>query len=174
MINRLSAYGCLVLTAALTASLPAQEERPPAEGIRVPFGGARTTGNPTPGTSQPEPPNLADRITLVGCVQKAPATSGGEQFDPNTPTDSRFVLVNAERRNVVPTGTGGSALTKTVSSRTFRLEAIESQLSMFVGTKVEISGQIKPEPPASSPDAATTGSPTLQVEFVQKIAATCF
>jgi hypothetical protein len=174
MINRFSAYGCLVLTAALTASLTAQEERPPAEGIRVPFGGARTTGNPTPGTSQPEPPNLADRITLVGCVQKAPATSGGEQFDPNTPTDSRFVLVNAERRNVVPTGTGGSALTKTVSSRTFRLEAIESQLSVFVGTKVEISGQIRPEPPASSPDATTTGSPTLQVEFVQKIAATCF
>jgi hypothetical protein len=110
---------------------------------------------------------------LVGCVQKAPATSGGEQFDPNTPTDSRFVLVSAERRNVVPAGTGGSVIAKNVSSRTFRLEAIESQLSVFVGTKVEISGQLKPPPPASSSDAPTAGSPTLQVEFVQKIAASC-
>jgi hypothetical protein len=123
---------------------------------------------------QPEPPNLADRITLVGCVRKAPAASGGsDAFDPNTPTDSRFVLANAEHRNVVPAGTGGSPLTKNLSSRTFRLEAIESQLSVFVGAKIEISGQIKPEPPASSPDATTAGSPTLQVEFVQKIAATC-
>jgi hypothetical protein len=81
--------------------------------------------------------------------------------------------VNAERRNVVPTGTGGSALTKSVSSRTFRLEAIESQLSVFVGTKVEISGQIKAQPPASSSDATPAGSPTLQVEFVQKLAAKC-
>ena len=164
----------LVLSALLAAYGAPPQDRPPADGIRVPFGGARTTGNPTPGTSQPEPPNLADRITLVGCVQKAPATSGGEQFDPNTPTDSRFVLANAERRNAMPIGTGGSALTKNVSPRTFRLEAIESQLSVFVGTKVEISGQIKPEPPASSPDATSAGSPTLQVEFVQKIAATCF
>jgi hypothetical protein len=83
------------------------------------------------------------------------------------------VLENAEPKNVVPTGTGGSALTKNVSSRTFRLEAIESQLSVFVGTKVEISGQIKPQPPASSRDTTTAGSPTLQVEFVQKIASTC-
>jgi hypothetical protein len=168
-------FSCfLVLTAIWTTSGAAQQERPPAEGIRVPFGGARTTGNPTPGTSQPEPPNLADRITLVGCVQKAPATSAGsEQFDPNTPTDSRYVLVEAERRNVVPAGTGGSALTQNVSSRTFRLEAIESQLSVFAGTKVEISGQLKPPAPASSPDATAAGSPTLQVEFVQKIAASC-
>jgi len=111
---------------------------------------------------------------LVGCVQKAPATSGAsEQFDPKTPTDSRFVLGNAERRGVVPTGTGGSEFTKNVSSRTFRLEAIESQLSVFVGTKVEVSGQVKRLPPASSPDATTAASPILQVEFVQKIASTC-
>ncbi len=90
MIKRFSAYRCFVLTAALTASLTAQGERPPAEGIRVPFGGTSVTGNPTPGTPQPDPPNLVDRITVVGCVQKAPATSAGEQFDPNTPTDSRF------------------------------------------------------------------------------------
>jgi hypothetical protein len=173
MVRPLSICGCLVL-AVLTTPGAAQQESPPADGIRVPFGGARTTGNPTPGTSQPEPPNLADRITLVGCVRKAPAARGeSDPFDPNTPTDSRFELVNAEHRDIVPAGTGGSALTKNVSSRTFRLEAIESQLSGFVGAKVEISGQIKPVSPATSADATSAGAPTLQVEFVQKLATTC-
>src|SRR5512132_2732182 len=68
--------------------------------------GART-GNPTPGTPQPEPPNLADRITLTGCVKAVDAASG--RRDANNPTESRFVLENAERRSVVPPDTGTSA-----------------------------------------------------------------
>src|SRR3989442_15016708 len=75
------------------------------------------TGNPTPGTPQPDPPNLAHRITLVGCVQKADsktspglprAESRGTSNDPNTPSDARFVLARAERKEIVPPGTGTS------------------------------------------------------------------
>ena len=54
-------------------------------------------GNPTPGTAQPDPPNLADRITLTGCVQAAPGRSASA-VDENTPSDTRFILTNAERR----------------------------------------------------------------------------
>lgn len=137
--------------------------------------GKRRTGSPTPGTPQPEPPNLADRVTLTGCIQPAARSqiSGTSQTtDPNTPSDSRYQLTNAERQNNVPAGTGGSPATAKTSSRTYRLEAIEAQLSPFVGTKVEISGEIKP---ASAPASGETraNNPTLVVEFVQKIAATC-
>lgn len=138
--------------------------------------GKRRTGSPTPGTPQPDPPNLANRVTLTGCVQPAAQTRSGQQTatpaDPNTPSDSRYVLTSAERQNIVPAGTGGSPLTAQTSSRTYRLEAIDAQLSPFVGTKVEISGQIKS---VSTPATGDTSSsePTLQVEFVQKIAATC-
>jgi hypothetical protein len=84
----------------------------------------------------------------------------------------RRILANAESQKNIPSGTGGSDLAAKTSSGTYRLEAIESQLSAFVGTQVEISGEVKPRPASSAGDAS--GSvPTLQVEFVQKIAASC-
>lgn len=133
-------------------------------------------GNPTPGTEQPEPPNLADRVTLTGCLQTAPVRRGASSdapvsaptspADANTPSDTRFTLANAERIDRVPAGTGGSPAASGGSSRSYRLFGIESQFSPFVGTKVEISGEIKPGADATSP-------PTLIVEFVQKLASTC-
>ncbi len=140
-------------------------------GAAAQIGGKPVTGNPTPGTPQPEPPNLADRITLTGCVQLAPGRSA-TTVDSNTPTDSRFALTSAVRQKTVPPGTGGSAVADGSANRTYRLEAIESQLSAFVGTKVEISGQVKRRT-GSLPGEGHGNAPTLQVEFVQKIAAAC-
>lgn len=104
-----------------------------------------TGGNPTPGTPQPEPPNVADRVTVTGCVQLAAKKDGkAAAVDGNTVTDSRYVL----------TAVGGP------DKITYRLEAIESQLSPFAGAKVEITGEKKPKD-------------VLLVEFVQKLSATC-
>jgi hypothetical protein len=140
-------------------------------GAAAQSGGKAARGNPTPGTAQPEPPNLADRITLTGCIQLAPGRIA-TTVDSNTPSDSRFALTNAERQTTVPAGTGGSAVAEGSANRTYRLEAIESQLSAFVGTKVEISGQVKRRT-GSLPGEGHGNAPTLQVEFVQKIAAAC-
>ena len=144
-------------------------------------------GNPTPGTEQPEAPNLADRITLTGCLQAAAVRRGDRAvalakaedaptastaptapIDANTPSDTRFVLANAERIDRVPAGTGGSPATASPSSRSYRLLGIESQFSPFVGTTVEISGEIKP---SVASDAKP--EPTLIVEFLQKLASRC-
>jgi hypothetical protein len=125
-------------------------------------GGKPTTGNPTPGTAQPDPPNLADRVTFVGCLQPV---SRASSVDSNTPTNSRFELTKAERVDRVPEGTGGSPATTGIPGKTYRLEGIESQFSPFVGAKVEISGEIK-SPASASP-------PTLVVEFIQRLAAKC-
>ncbi|HEY1307117.1 MAG TPA: hypothetical protein VGF24_26360 [Vicinamibacterales bacterium] len=127
-------------------------------------------GNPTPGTEQPAPPALSDRIALSGCLRAAPKSAGAtETPDPNVPSDSRFVLIGAARVDRLPPGTGGSPLAAATSSSTYHLEGIDSQFSPFVDARVEISGEIKPrasEAPASSP-------PTLIAEFVQKLASTC-
>jgi hypothetical protein len=132
-----------------------------------PFSG----GNPTPGTAQPDPPNLSDRITVSGCLQSAPKSSANsEPPDANTPSDARFVLASAQRVDRLPPDTGGSALAANTKSSTYRLEGIDSQFSPFVNTKVEISGEVKPN---SSSEAATTKAPTLLVEFIQKTASTC-
>ena len=158
ILRRLALPGCvLALAAVLTVSGTAQG------------GGKPAKGNPTPGTAQPDPPNPADRITLTGCVQAAPNRAAGS-VDPNHPTNARYVLAGAERQAIVPVGTGGSDAAAKATSRTYRLEAIESQLSPFVGTKVQISGEIKPE--TSSGERGPT-NPTVLVEFVQKIAAGC-
>ena len=133
-------------------------------------GGKPARGNPTPGTPQPDLPNPADLIIFIGFIQAAP--SRGSAVDSNTPGSGRYVLANAERQKTVPPGTGGSDLTVKISSRTYRLEGIESQMSPFVGTKVEVSGEIKPAVSASSGDRESN-VPTLLVEFVQRIARSC-
>ena len=104
-----------------------------------------TGGNPTPGTPQPEPPNVADRVTVTGCVQLDAKKDGkAAAVDGNTLTDARYVL----------TAVGGAG------KMLYRLEAIESQLSPFAGAKVEITGEKKPKD-------------VLLVEFVQKLSADC-
>src|SRR5262245_21297006 len=145
----------------------AQQQRPAAE-QPPPLPPGTKTGNPTPGTPQPDPPNLADRITVVGCVQaadkKAPGTS-----DSNDPSDARFVLAKAERRSNLPPGTGTSSAAASASGGTYRLRGIDSQLSPFVGARVEVSGEVVP---SAAPDTASK-APVLQIEFIQKIAASC-
>jgi hypothetical protein len=152
----------LAITAALTARAGAQIGGKPVNG-----------GNPTPGTEQPAPPDLANRVTLTGCLGLASKsgnlTVSSGAIDGNAVLDSRFELTGAERQSNVPADTGGSPAAAAASSRTYRLAAIESQLSPFVGTKVEISGEILPRPD-QSPQAA---APTLQVQFVQKLATSC-
>ena len=126
-------------------------------------------GNPTPGTPQPAPPNLDDRIALTGCLQTASGAGAAVTHDVNTPSDARFVVIKAERVNRVPPGTGGSELAAAASGLTYRLDGIDSLFSPFVGTRVEISGEVKPSPDGAVPALP----PILLVEFVQKIAATC-
>ena len=101
-------------------------------------------GNPTPGTQQPDPPIVADRITVTGCVELAKGAPG--KIGGNEVVDSRYVLTTVA----------------TPSKVQYKLAAIESQLSPFAGSKVEISGE---------PKAA--GSDVLRVEFVQRLAARC-
>ena len=131
-------------------------------------GGKPVTGNPTPGTAQPDPPNVADRVTLVGCLQSV-RSSAGAAADSNAPSNSRFELTKAAPVERVAPGKGPLAadgpLAARVSSKTYRLEGIDSQFSPFVGAKVEITGEIK--------TAAGATPPTLLVEFVQRIASRC-
>jgi hypothetical protein len=147
--------GALIALVAASSVVLAQSGGKPISG-----------GNPTPGTAQPDPPNLADRITLTGCLQPAPKGSADSTPDANTPVDTRYVLSSAQRVNRLPAGTGGSELAKKAGSGTYRLEGIESQFSPFVNTKVEISGEVKPSSGSGVP-------PTLLVEFVQRLEPRC-
>jgi hypothetical protein len=147
----------LVVSALTTVVLSAQ-------------GTGRLTGNPTPGTPQPDPPNLADRITLTGCVRWAAPDGRGAIPAPelDTVSASTFVLTNAARVTRVPPGTGTSDSAKKSASQTYRLSALNSALVPFAGGRVEISGEIDDRPAADG--AAPV--PTLKVGFVQRLGKT--
>ena len=151
--------GCVILVvgALTTLGLSAQ-------------GTGRLTGNPTPGTRQPDPPNLADRITLTGCVRWAAPDGRGSvpAQELNTPSTSTFVLTNAARVTRVPPGTGTSDSAKKSASQTYRLSALNSALVPFVGARVEISGEIDDR---SARDGAAP-APILNVGFVQRLGKT--
>ena len=157
-MTKRSCHGCVILmvSALTTLGLSAQ-------------GTGRLTGNPTPGTAQPDPPNLADRITLTGCVRWAAPDGRGSvpTQELNTLSTSTFVLANAARVTRVPPGTGTSDAAKKSASQTYRLTALNSALVPFVGGRVEISGEIDDRPQA---DGAPV--PTLKVGFVQRLGKT--
>ena len=147
----------VMIVAALGAQLAAQ-------------GTGRLSGNPTPGTPQPDPPNLADRITLTGCVRWAAPSGRGSvpARELNMPSTSTFILTDAVRETRVPAGTGTSDAAKKSASRTYRLLALNSALVPFVGGRVEISGEVENSPArGDSPQA-----PLLTVGFVQRLAKT--
>ena len=125
-------------------------------------GPGRLTGNPTPGTPQPDPPRLSDRITLTGCVRWATANARGvlPADELNAPSDSTFLFSNAAREGRVPPGT----------SQMYRLSALNSALIPFVGSRVEISGEVEDRPAGDGGSQA----PILKVGFVQRLPkATC-
>jgi hypothetical protein len=133
-------------------------------------GTGRLTGNPTPGTLQPDPPNLADRITVTGCLRWASPSGRGSvpAQELNAPSTSAFVLTSAAREARVPPGTGTSDAAKKSASQTYRLSAVNSALIPFVGGRVEISGEIDDQ----SPRAGAATAPLLNVGFVQRIPKT--
>ena len=157
-MTKRSCHSCVILVvgALTTVGLFAQ-------------GTGRLTGNPTPGTPQPDPPNLADRITLTGCVRWAAPDGRGSvpTQELNTLSTSTFVFANAARVTRVPAGTGTSDAAKKSASQTYRLTALNSALVPFVGGRVEISGEIDDRPQA---DGAPV--PTLKVGFVQRLGKT--
>ena len=118
-------------------------------------------GNPTPGVEQPAPPVVADRITVTGCVARV----GAAPTDPNSYSEERFTITNVKKQDKGPAGAGRSAAATAPLATQYRLAAIATLLAPFVGRRVELSGEII--------NPATGTAPTLRVEFVQKLAATC-
>jgi len=164
MSKSAACVACVALT-VLSWTVFAQQA-PPAAPPRpaLPPPPTSKTGNPTPGTPQPDPPAVADRITVNGCLKLAPAAGAAPASAPTTPASNRFVLDDAKKDGRVPPDTGTSSTAAAASASSYRLEALESQLSPFVNARIEVSGEVKGS--ADTP-------PVLLVEFVRKLAAKC-
>ena len=155
---------CVMCVSLMTLTAHAQQQAPAAPRPSQPPPPTQKSGNPTPGTPQPDPPIVADRIAVTGCLQLAPGTGPAPASAVTEPANNRFVLNDVKKDAKVSPDTGTSAAAAASAATFYRLEALESQLTPFLNTRVELSGGVKPP---------LNGSPVLLVEFVRKIARKC-
>ena len=155
---------CVVCVSLMTLTVQAQQPAPAAPRPSQPPPPTQKSGNPTPGTPQPDPPIVADRIAVSGCLQLVPGAGAAPASAATEPASNRFVLNDVKKDGKVSPETGTSAAAAAPAAASYRLEALESQLTPFLDTRVELSGGVKPP---------VNGSPVLLVEFVRKIAPKC-
>ena len=172
------------LATLLCASLAAQAPQTPSPNpsaspaTQQPRTGADTQQPPT-GSAQSAARSAAkaDSITVEGCIQRsasASATAGAAGTAGSASSDSGFILASAMK----PAGTSGSSSSAPIAS-SYRLDADASKLTPHVGHKVEISGTVQPAASSSSSasgsasSASASAAPTLKVDNVKMIAATC-
>ena len=112
-------------------------------------------------------------LKKVRCIQRSAAassTAGAAGTAGSASKDSGFILASAMK----PAGTSGaSASSSAPIASSYRLDAIDSKLSPHVGHKVEISGTVESSSSSSASASSATASPTLKVDNVKMIAATC-
>jgi hypothetical protein len=150
------------LATLLCASLAAQAgtQAPPSQPsqrVAPPSAGGDPTADPQ---SQPRSSASANTITVEGCIQKGAASSPGGTTGTTGSSASAFMLTSAAKPAT-------SRETAPIAS-SYKLDADDSKLSPHVGHKVEISGTVQP-----SSASAAAGAPTLKVDNVKMVAATC-
>jgi hypothetical protein len=127
----------------------------------------------TPSSSQPpSSQSLAKTMTMTGCLQRAQPASGGASTAAGS-MQPKFVLSNISPSSSSAAGTSGTSGT----ASEYRLDYDEAKLTPHVGHKVEITGTVVPmsstPPSAASAPSSSSNAPTLKVDNVKMIAATC-
>jgi|SwirhirootsSR3_FD_contig_101_1385160_length_732_multi_7_in_0_out_0_1 hypothetical protein len=176
----------------VTVGLSAQSYPQGQGGATPPDRQAPSTQAPpttTPPTTQTPPASpqagrstTADKkVTYSGCIERQPASAAAVTGAPTMP----FMLTNAAAAGtgaaVATSGTGaGTAGAGAAASAkaSYRLDGTESTLTPHVGHKVEITGTLEEQRPASaaaggaaSASAAPAG--TLKVDSVKMVSTTC-
>ena len=168
---------CASLAAQATQTPSPNPSAPPA--TQQPRTGADTQQPPT-GSAQSAPRSAAaNTITVEGCIQRsasASATAGAAGTAGSASSDSGFILASAMK----PAGTSGSSASSSAPiASSYKLDADASKLTPHVGHKVEISGTVQASSSSSSSASGSASSssasaaPTLKVDNVKMIAATC-
>jgi hypothetical protein len=149
-----------LLCASLAAQAP-QAQDPGTSRVAPPAAGAgSTTADPQTARSAAKP----ESISVEGCITRGAAGGATAGTTGTTaPAPAAFMLTSAMKP-------AGSTATAPIAS-SYRLDAVDSKLSPHVGHKVEITGTLAPE--GASASAAAKATPTLKVDNVKMIAATC-
>ena len=165
---------CASLAAQATQTPSPNPSAPPA--TQQPRTGADTQQPPT-GSAQSAPRSAAaNTITVEGCIQRSASASATAGAAGSASSDSGFILASAMK----PAGTSGSSASSSAPiASSYKLDADAGKLTPHVGHKVEISGTVQASSSSSSSASGSASSssasaaPTLKVDNVKMIAATC-
>ena len=145
--------GVIAASFVATVGLSAQQAPPAAPG----------------GAQQPAPSAQATTgaktVTLSGCIQNAPAPAAGAAASATAP---KFVL---STKAGGATGAGAAVGTSGTATR-YQLDGEEKAISPHLNHQVEITGTLQPAGAAAAAGATGAG-PTLKVDAVKMVAATC-
>lgn len=145
--------GVIAASFVATVGLSAQQAPPAAPG----------------GAQQPAPSAQASQsktVTLSGCIQNAPAPAAGAAA--SAATAPKFVL---STKGGGATGAGAAVGTSGTAMR-YQLDGEDKAISPHVNHQVEITGTVAPAGAAAAAGATGAG-PTLKVDSVKMVAATC-
>jgi len=115
-------------------------------------------------------------VTIAGCIERQPASAAAVTGAPTMP----FMLTNASAAAagaaVATTGSGAGA--GAAGKASYRLDGTESTLTPHVGHKVEITGTVEEQRPASAAGGASSASAnapagTLKVDSLKMVSTTC-
>jgi hypothetical protein len=145
---------------------------------------AQAQSQTAPTSAQPLPHGGNQSVMVTGCVAKA---------DTAATANSAYILTSARMSNDSPTGTaqpsqedsrnvagrGNSTAPATSAGARYALESKSTDLSRYVGQRVEVSGRLEASNSAGSSGSTATNetssaTPALvSVESVRTIAASC-
>jgi hypothetical protein len=148
--------GVVAASFVVTVGLSAQE---PA----APRGGGAPGGAGAPGAQAPAPApqaGAAKSVTLNGCIQAAPAAGAAAASGP------KFILASKAAPGAPA---GGAVGTSGTGAMRYSLDGEEKTISSHLNQQVEVTGTVQPPAAGAAPGAG----PTLKVESVKMVAATC-
>jgi hypothetical protein len=148
--------GVIAASFVATVGLSAQQA-PPASPPAAP-------GSPQQPAPSAQASGQSKTVTLSGCIQNAPAPAGAAASAATAP---KFVLSTKGGGGAAgaPVGTSGTAMR-------YQLDGEDKAISPHVNHQVEITGTVQPAGASAASGAAAAG-PTLKVDAVKMVSATC-
>ena len=149
--------GVIAASFVATVGLSAQQA-PPASPPAAP-------GSPQQPAPSAQASGQSKTVTLSGCIQNAPAPAGAAASAATAP---KFVLSTKGGGAAgagAPVGTSGTAMR-------YQLDGEEKSISPHLNHQVEITGTVQPAGASAAAGAAAAG-PTLKVDSVKMVSATC-
>jgi hypothetical protein len=155
--------GVIAASFVATVGLSAQQA-PPASPPAAP-------GSPQQPAPSAQASGQSKTVTLSGCIQNAPAASASATAAGASASASsapKFVL---STKGGGAAGAGAAVGTSGTAMR-YQLDGEEKAISPHLNHQVEITGTVQPAG-ASAASGATAAGPTLKVDSVKMVSATC-